>query len=365
MSINEDIKTMYRHDFDSFADFAFRELHLHVDYQHNWHMSALAEVLTRVSNGEIKRLIINLPPRTLKSHFVSVAFPAWLLGRDPNKKILCLHGSITLGQSLHGDCQELMTSPRYREIFSQTAVEAAPGQIKTGAGGGRQHMPIMGRLTGLGADIVILDDPISALDAQDDAERQRLHDQFDQNVVQRLNDKNTGTVIVVMQRLHENDLSTYLMAKNEDWHLVSMPAIAFEDETWTLPHGKTHIRRKGEALHEVRESREQLIETMHAVGGYAFSYQYLQGRYKPRFGIAGKGCIYTTRFQKGVYYKGDSESQIIFGFVHYLETDFILGQVFGIGYDMRAWLDNMRTRMTREEFEEHFKDYRQEIPKID
>jgi hypothetical protein len=346
----EYIKTMYRHDFSSFVDFSFRILNPDTDYQDSPSMHVVAEALLKASRGEIKRLIINLPPRTLKSHCASIAFPAWILGRDPNKKILCLHGGNTLGPSLHDACHKLMAGPRYRELFPNLAMTAMPGQIKTGSGGGRQHLPIMGNLTGLGADIIIIDDPISALHAQDDAERQRLHDQIDQNIVQRLNDKGSGVIILIMQRLHEHDLTAYLMAKKEGWHLVDMPAIALKDEEWPLSHGRTYRRKKGELLNPTRESSEQLIEILHAIGSYNFSYQYLQGQYKPRFGKSGERTQWVTPYRHGEFYDTRVRGRGYCYFLTLYEVDFIIDRLFGTGEET-AWFDNMRTRMTTEEFE--------------
>ncbi len=107
-----------------------------------------------------------------------------------------------------------------------------------------------------------------------------------------INDKKNGAIVLVMQRLHEDDLTAHLLAKDEGWVHLNLPAIAMQDEIWNLPYGQTYLRKKGEALHEARESREQLVGILKAIGGHPFSYQYLQGAYKPRFGDTGHGCIW-------------------------------------------------------------------------
>lgn len=182
----KDYQKILRYDLTSFTRFAFDILYYHEEYHHNWHIDALAQALMQVSEGKIKRLIINMPPRTLKSHCVSIAFPAWLLGRDPRQKILYLHGSNALGRDLDEACFDLMSSSRYRALFPSTRITLKKNKISTSFGGHRQFMPINGRLTGLGADIVIIDDPISTADARDPKARLQLHQQFDDNISQRL-----------------------------------------------------------------------------------------------------------------------------------------------------------------------------------
>lgn len=343
------IKDMYRHDLASFNRFAFQVMYPYAEFQDNWHLSALAEILTKAARGEIRRLIINMPPRYLKSFCASIALPAWLLGRDPRKKILCLHNGNALGQDLHQSCLQLMTSPRYRSVFPHTVTREQQRRFVTTLGGARQYMPIHDRLTGLGADYIIIDDPISAMDAQNDCERQRLNDQFDQNILQRLNSKKSGVIILVMQRLHENDLTSHLLAKNDGWTLFNMPAIAFEDEAWNLPHGQVYTRKKGEALHEARESRDQLLDILNSIGGYAFAYQYLQGLYKPRFGMLGEGCAWLMPLREGEFWDARKGPHGPKGFFKFQETNLIQWKVFGIGEDMLP--DNMRHRMTEKEFE--------------
>lgn len=327
------IKNMYRHDFSSFNGFAFQALYPHMKYHDNWHIHALAEVLSRAERGEVQRLIINMPPRMLKSFCASVSLPAWILGRDPHKKILCLHSGNTLGQELHESCLRLITNPRYMGVFDHMAVAPQSRRFSTSFGGGRQYMSIHEPLTGLGADYIIVDDPISTMDAQNEHERRRLNGQFDQNILQRLNNKKSGVIILVMQRLHEHDLSAHLLAKNEGWELISMPAIAMQDETWKLPRGQIYIRKKGEPLHKERETHEQLADILRSIGGYPFAYQYLQGQYKTKFGEAGEGGVWLEPTREGEFYDMYDSPQRPQGLFRMNEIDFMLPRIFNIGED--------------------------------
>ena len=342
----EDYQNILRHDFSSFICFAFNALYPYKTYKHNWHIDTMAHYLSLASEGKCKRLIITMPPRMLKSHCASIALPAWLLGRDPRKRILYLHGAKALGLELEDDCAQLMRTPRYRALFDRTSFKEEKGRLVTNCGGGRQFMPIMGRLTGLGADMIIIDDPMSTADANDKGARMRLNRQFDENVLQRLDDKERGSIVLLMQRLHENDLAGHLLAKNEGWMHINLPAIAMQDETWTLPHGHSYIRKKGEILHPERVSKEQLAETLISIGGYAFAYQYMQGAYKPRFGECGEGGVWLDPMREGEFYDMEKNTNLN-GLFRLSELHFMLPRIFGIGEDPIP--PNARDCMTEEE----------------
>lgn len=354
---NEDFQKILRHDLTSFMRFAFSILQPHAEYHHNWHINAIAHALMQVSEGKTKRLIINMPPRTLKSHCASIAFPAWLLGRDPRQKILCLHASNALGCDLDEACFDLMSSPRYRAFFPSARTTLKKNKICTNFGGHRQFMSINGRLTGLGADIVIIDDPISTADARDPKARLQLHQQFDDNISQRLN--NDGAIILVMQRLHEDDLTAHLLAKNEEWVHLDLSAIALQDEIWNLPHGRTHLRSKGDVLHADRKSHDGLLDILNSIGGHAFSQQYLQGQYTPRFGEEGHGSVFLTPFREGEEWDSQTSPPRLHGFYRYDEADFIRPKVFGIGEDPLP--ANMRHTLTVDEWTKDAKILRDEM----
>jgi len=344
----EDIQNIYRHDLSSFFQFAFRELHPYADYHHNWHIDVMAHYLSLVSRGEIKKLIINMPPRMLKSQCVSIAWPAWELGRDSRKNFLCLHGSKALGLSLHDQSLDLMLSNRYQSLFPSVRIKEEKNKLTTAFKGKRQFMTLNGKLTGLGADTIIIDDPMSTEEAKCDETRKHINRQFDENILQRLSNKN-GSIVVVMQRLHENDLTGHLLAKNDNWVHIDLSAITLKDEVWNLPYGKTYHRTKGEVLHEARASQEDLIETLHSIGGYAFAYQYLQGQYKPKFGESNKGCLLINPMREGEFYDVRERGPGKSGFYHFTEADLILPKVFGLGED--PYPSNMRHMFTIEEFE--------------
>lgn len=342
---------MYRHDFGSFIPMSFRTLNPAADYYHNWHIDAIAHHLNQVMQGKIKRLLITLPPATLKSHCVSVAWPAWMLGRNPNCKLLYLHVSHNLGRELHDQTVRLMRSNRYKALFDNLKIDINTRSITTEFGGQRQFTTMLSHVTGLHCDIAIIDDPISALDVLSPKLRHAVKEQFDYSILQRLN-KNSGAIIVVMQRLHEDDLAAYLM-KKEGWVHLDLSALALKDEECHLTHGRIHHRKKGEALHPALHNHKQLAEILRQIGGYAFNYQYLQGQYPLRFGEQGWGTVFASTMRQGQFYDATkhwftNESKPQMGFVDLKEEDIMLPRLFGIGHDPCP--PDMRTQMNMDEY---------------
>jgi hypothetical protein len=110
-------EVLLRHDFTSFAGRCFQDLNPQTSLAINWHLEVIAAKLTAVRQGRIRRLIINLPPRHLKSLMASIAFPAWCLGHDPTAQLLCVSYAQDLADKLARDCRSIMISPWYRQAF--------------------------------------------------------------------------------------------------------------------------------------------------------------------------------------------------------------------------------------------------------
>ena len=122
----------------------------------------------------------------------------------------------------------------------------------TTKGGGRFAVPVGGSFTGRGADVIIIDDPMKADDAQSEKARRAVNEWYGTTLLSRLDDKGSGAIILVMQRLHEDDLAGKLL-RDGGWCHLNLPAIAQEDEEIAIGRGVVHPRRKGEALHPERE----------------------------------------------------------------------------------------------------------------
>jgi predicted phage terminase large subunit-like protein len=274
-------ETLLRQDLSGFIQRSFYELNPQTEYQPNWHIEVIAAALEKCRRGEIKRLIINVPPRSLKSHCASIAFPAFLLGHDPTAQIICASYGQHLADKLAADCRTVMQSDWYRNLFPGTRLAANRQPLydfMTSQQGFRLSTSVCGMLVGRGSNTIIIDDPLKPDGALSDTERKRVNDWFDHTVYSRLNDKRNGCIILIMQRLHEDDLVGHVLSL-EQWNVIRFPAIAEEDEVHVIqtPYGKQIFeRRSGEALHPDREPLDVLQRIRESVGEYNFAAQYQQ-----------------------------------------------------------------------------------------
>jgi len=244
----------------------------------NWHLRAMAYALERVLRGEIRRLIITVPPRSLKSITASVSFPAFVLGHDPTKKIVCVSYSSELAVKHANDCRAVMRAPWYQRIFPQTRLSTEKNtemEVMTTKRGGRFTTSIGGTLTGRGGNIIIIDDPMKPADAMSEAVRKGVIHWFDSTLLSRLNTKAEDAIIVVMQRLHVEDLAGVLLEKG-GWEHLDLPAIAEEPQEVPVDPKRTYRRKVGEVLDPVREPRSVLDELKASMGTMDFSAQYQQ-----------------------------------------------------------------------------------------
>ena len=266
-------------DFLSFLAKAFAEVTGGETLAANWHHEAIAHALDQLDRGDATRLIVTMPPRNLKSIAISVAWPAWMLGRDPALSFVCVSYSSDLALKHARDCRAIMRSDWYRRAFPRTLLAKgaqAENDVSTTAGGGRLSTSVGGTLTGRGGDIIIIDDPVKPDEAMSETVRRNVIDWYKGTLTSRLNDKTRGRIVLVMQRLHEEDLAGYLLESSDAWKHLSLPAIAEHEETVPLRFGEAHRRREGEALHEVRESPAALERLRKEMGGLVFSAQYQQ-----------------------------------------------------------------------------------------
>jgi hypothetical protein len=193
---------LLRYDLCAFIHQSFLELE-QSKFHMNWHIEVLAAKLEDVRQGRCKRLIVNVPPRHLKSHAISIAFPALVLGHDPAKKILSVTYAQDLSDNLARRSRALMTSAFYEALFDTRLSKGreAVSDFETTSGGCRLSTSIGGVLTGRGADIIIIDDPLKADDALSETRRRSVNEWYDNTLRSRLNSQEDGAIIIVMQRL--------------------------------------------------------------------------------------------------------------------------------------------------------------------
>jgi predicted phage terminase large subunit-like protein len=270
------VDAVYRSDLLSFSRKSFSLLNPTEEWKDNWHLHAMCYRFERVLSGQCNRLIVTQPPRTLKSHFGSVVLPGYMLGRDPATKLVCVSYSQDLAGKLGADCRRLIETPWYQTVFPNVRLSrSTTGEIETDKGGYRLSTSTEGTLTGRGGGPIIIDDPMNAKDAYSKAARDAVNRWFSNSLVSRLNDPAAGAIIVIMQRLHEDDLVGHLL-KLGHWDVLNLPAVAAEDTDVPLSDHKTYHWKKDELLHEARLPRSVLDARRREMGTDIFNAQFLQ-----------------------------------------------------------------------------------------
>jgi predicted phage terminase large subunit-like protein len=267
-----------RKDFVSFVRKVFHVLHPSAIFHMNWHICAIAHYLEQVRLGKIKRLIINVPPRSLKSIMCSVAFPAFVLGHDPTKHLIGASYNADVAIKFSNDFRTVVNSAEYRAIFPAMRISPmknTQSEVATTLNGFRLATSVDGTLTSRGGDIIIIDDPIDALAARSQKSREHVVEWFFNTALSRLDDKQNGAIVLVMQRLHEDDLAGVLQRGSDEWTVLSLPAIAEQDERIPIGNGQVHFRRIGDVLHPQRLPRVSL-ESERAQSPEMFAAQYQQ-----------------------------------------------------------------------------------------
>ena len=212
------------------------------------HHKIMAEAFERVANGDLKRLIINMPPRHTKSEFASYLLPAWFLGQYPEKKIIQTAHTAELSVGFGRKVRNLVDSDDYKEIFPELGLRAdskAAGRWSTSKGGEYFAIGVGGAVTGKGADLLIIDDPHSEQEGQsaDPAVFDKVYDWYTSGPRQRL--QPGGSIIIVMTRWHKRDLTGKIIKTSvqregmDEWELIEFPAImpsgnALWPEFWSL-----------------------------------------------------------------------------------------------------------------------------------
>ena len=266
-----------RQDFSVFTHQSFHTLNAPAALAPNWHIDIIAEYLDAVQQQQVKRLIINMPPRYLKSQLISVAWPAWLLAQAPYQRIIVASYAQSLSLKHSLDCRNLMRAGWYRYLFPQTQIQ--PGQNEkhkfvTTTHGFRLAVSVGGALTGEGGDILIVDDPLNPKQAESALYRNNANRWFEHTFMSRLNDKRKGAIIIVMQRLHTDDLSGFLLEKG-GWEHLNIAAQAM-DTRYYFVGATVHRRNEGEAIHPTREDARMLQRLKHQMGSHAYNAQYQQ-----------------------------------------------------------------------------------------
>ena len=262
------------------------------DFYDNWHIDAVSDHLQAVVEGDIKRLIINIPPRHMKSISVAVALPAWAWTIQPEKKFLYASyaGSLSIRDSVK--CRRLLDSRWYKEHFGETfkltSDQNQKQRFENNKTGARIATSVDGALTGEGGDIIVIDDPHNVRESESSTVREGVLEWWDQAMQTRLNDPKTGAFIIIMQRVHENDLTGHILSNElgDEWDHLCLPA-RYEIGHPTITRSTLNFfdprTEEGELLWPDRIDDKTLANLERSLGSYAAAGQ-LQQRPMPKGG---------------------------------------------------------------------------------
>jgi len=271
----------------------------HIDsspFTHGWPIEAVAEHLQAVSDGELRRLIINIPPRCAKSSLTSVAFPAWVWAQQSisptsGPGVQFLHASYAQSLSLRDSvkCRRLIESPWYQERwgdrFRLTSDQNTKTRFDNDKNGSRLSTSVGSALTGEGGSIIVVDDPNAAQEAFSEATIQSTIDWWDNALSTRLNDPKTGAFVVIQQRLSEEDLTGHILSKNQgDWTHLCLPMRYEPERSFVTGIGWKDPRKEpGELLWPERFGEPEVDLLERQLGPWGAAGQ-LQQRPEPKGG---------------------------------------------------------------------------------
>ena len=270
------LHNLLRGSLSPFIRKVFHEVNPGKPFVDSWYFDAMAHRLERCRTGSCNRLAITGPPRSLKSIVTSVAYPAFLLGRNPAERILCISYANELALKHARDFRCVVESSWYRQVFPQTVAHRNVEDIfETTQHGFRRSGSFAGGETGFGANIIIVDDAMKSDDAHHKPAREKANNYFADTLFSRLDRKTVGVIILVMQRLHDEDLVGHLLRQG-GWDHLNLPAIAAQDEDIPIGNGEFYHRKKGEVLNPAFEPLSSLEETKRMMGTMNFQAQYQQ-----------------------------------------------------------------------------------------
>jgi len=330
--------------------------HTMPNYEVNWHHERLCDALDQLVAGDIKRLMVFMPPRNGKSELGSRRFPAYLLGKDPNAQIIASSYSADLASRMNRDVQRIIDSEEYREIFPDVGLNGSSSRTIgkgsylrnsdifeiVGHKGMYKSAGIGGGITGMGMTYGIIDDPFkNRKEAESKTVRDSVWDWYASTFYTRL--EKDARVLIILTRWHEDDLAGRLLKQAqedpeaEQWTVINYPAIAEE------PLDESDPREIGEPLWPNKYDKDALTKIKKAVGSYEWSALYQQRPSPSEGNILNRGWwkyykVMPQRFDEVIQswdctFKDNDDS------------DFVVGQVWGrIGAD-KYLLDQVKDRM--------------------
>jgi predicted phage terminase large subunit-like protein len=244
----------------------------------NWHMGLIAEHLEAVYDGQIEKLIINVPTRYLKSNICTIAFPAWCWVQDPKVKLLSWSYANELSVALSWKRRQLLESEWFKlywgDKISMTDDQNLKGFYANTAGGEMKASSTGASMTGSGCDIMVIDDPQNPSEASSDLARERTNEFWSGTASSRFDDKKKKSCVLVMQRLHERDLTGYFLSEYPECVHLKIPNQAPERIVYSYPRsGRIKVFDAGEILQPNREGHKELEQAKRELGSFNYAAQ--------------------------------------------------------------------------------------------
>ena len=259
-TINQVEAELGKRSLHEFVKLAWNVVEPATKFVDNWHIKAICDYLEACVRGEVRNLIINIPPRHMKSLLVNVFFPAWVWTFAPEKKFLFSSYAEDLAMRDSVQCRKLITSAWYQQRWK---VELSTSQnqksrFENTKSGYRISVGVGGGATGEGGDFIIVDDPLKAQDANSETTRNSVNLWWDNTMSTRVNDPKASVKIVIMQRLHQDDLTGHLLEGKEKYEHLCLPA-EYEGIRFTSSISFVDPRKEnGELLWPERFGKEEI-----------------------------------------------------------------------------------------------------------
>ncbi|KKN52899.1 hypothetical protein LCGC14_0607610 [marine sediment metagenome] len=266
----------------SMYQFVLRSWHLvepENTFVDNWHIQAICTYLEACYYGDLNQLIINIPPRYMKSMLVNIFFPAWVWTKSPGKKFMCISYAedVAIRDSIR--MRDIVRSEWYQERFG---VFIDPSQnektkYKNTHKGERNCYGLKGGITGQGGDYILIDDPVKTSESTNEREMERVNQIYDDTIYNRLNDVQTGAKILIMQRLNHNDLAGHLQEIETGWETLILPAEYEVEPRFTSAIGYDDPRtEEGELLWPERFNQDYIDESKDTMSSLSIAGQFQQ-----------------------------------------------------------------------------------------
>ena len=276
------------YSFESFARMCFRDLHNGRELGSESYLSYVCRQL-ETAKGDGARIVLNMPPRHLKTLLGSVFLAAWLLAWNPAEKILIVTYSEQLAIYIAYLVRKILQSAWFRRYFAARLAgdRTRVFDFTTTAGGGVYATSVEGSVTGRGATVIIFDDPLKIADAGNLKQIAKVNRLFDTEIMSRLDEPRAGKVIINAHRVHPQDLSGHVLQNGGDWNHIALPFIATKDEDYDLGNGRVWHRKNGELLRPDAFTQADVNRLKTSIVNPDFEVLYQQCRELGAIGIIG------------------------------------------------------------------------------